>query len=387
MPHFLDLAVYMLVNTNYLSLIAQNNLRKSQSSQTTAIERLSSGLRINSAKDDAAGQAIANRMTAQVNGLRQAARNASDGISLAQTAEGALNEINNNLQRIRELTVQALNGTNSISDLTSIQHEIDQRLAEINRISGQADFNGTKILSEDRTMSLQAGANSGDVLNIELSAINTTTLDLDDFSPVEKRPTVSTNGTYPNGALLFIGADFLPGIESALGLSSGAVVLSSLDLKTDSSGHYYFQVEVNNINSSEAAALAVRGLASSNGSAHFLLSLNYGGPSPGDNIPPLNLFYNTVAVADKPLAALDKALAQVDKLRSNLGSVQNRLESTINNINTTATSLSAARSRIEDADYAIEVSNMTRSQILQQAGAAVLAQANQIPRNVLSLLN
>ena len=136
-----------VINTNYLSLVAQNNLTKSQNTLGSAIERLSSGLRINSAKDDAAGQAIANRFTSNVKGLTQAARNANGGISMAQTAEGALNEINNNLQRIRELTVQAKNGTNSTDDTTSIQEEVNASMAEINRVAAQTDFNGTKVLN------------------------------------------------------------------------------------------------------------------------------------------------------------------------------------------------------------------------------------------------
>src|SRR5690606_17391169 len=137
-----------VINTNYLALVSQNNLSKSQNALGTAIERLSSGLRINSAKDDAAGQAIANRMTSQVRGLNQAQRNANDGISVAQTAEGALNQVNDNLQRIRELTVQAANGTNNQDDLNSIQAEIGQRLTEINRISSETDFNGVKVLQK-----------------------------------------------------------------------------------------------------------------------------------------------------------------------------------------------------------------------------------------------
>src|SRR5690606_15039509 len=136
-----------VINTNSLSLVAQGNLLKSQSALGTAIERLSSGMRINSAKDDAAGQAIANRFTANIKGLTQATRNANDGISIAQTTEGALNEINNNLQRVRELTVQATNGTNSGSDLKSIQEEITQRLGEIDRVSSQTQFNGVKVLA------------------------------------------------------------------------------------------------------------------------------------------------------------------------------------------------------------------------------------------------
>src|SRR5690554_5244003 len=144
-----------VINTNYLALVSQNNLTKSQNALGTAIERLSSGLRINSAKDDAAGQAIANRFTANIKGLTQAARNANDGISIAQTTEGALNEINNNLQRIRELTVQAANGSNSASDLDSIQAEIGQRLAEINRVSDQTQFNGVKVLANDNALKIQ----------------------------------------------------------------------------------------------------------------------------------------------------------------------------------------------------------------------------------------
>ncbi len=153
-----------VINTNSLSLMAQNNLNKSQSSLGTAIERLSSGLRINSAKDDAAGQAISNRFTANIKGLTQASRNANDGISLAQTTEGALNEVNDNLQNIRRLSVQAQNGSNSSSDLKSIQDEITQRLSEINRISEQTDFNGVKVLSSDQKLTIQVGANDGETI-------------------------------------------------------------------------------------------------------------------------------------------------------------------------------------------------------------------------------
>ena len=166
----------MIINTNYLSLVAQNNLNRSQSSLNTAIERLSSGLRINSAADDAAGSGIANRMTAQVNGLDQASRNANDGISVVQTAQGALNEINDNLQRVRELTVQAANGTNTSADLSSIQAEINQDMSEINRVAAQTQFNGLTILATGGTMGLQVGANDGQVINITLQKMNASSL-------------------------------------------------------------------------------------------------------------------------------------------------------------------------------------------------------------------
>ena len=160
-----------VINTNITSMIGQQNLSKSQSSLQTSMERLSSGLRINSAKDDAAGQAIANRMSSQITGLSTAQRNANDGISVAQTAEGALNQVNDNLQRIRELAVQAENGTNSQDDLTSIQNEIGQRLNEIDRISEETSFNGTKVLQSDNAMKIQVGANDGETIEIDLKQI------------------------------------------------------------------------------------------------------------------------------------------------------------------------------------------------------------------------
>ncbi|MGO1251852.1 MAG: flagellin N-terminal helical domain-containing protein [Alcaligenes aquatilis] len=284
-----------VINTNSLSLIAQGNLTKSQNALGQAIERLSSGLRINSAKDDAAGQAIANRFTANINGLTQAARNANDGISIAQTAEGSLNEINNNLQRIRTLAVQAQNGTNSASDIDSIQQEVNQRLEEINRVAEQTQFNGINVLASTAatTISIQVGAKDGEKIDINVAS-NT------DWNKYTSTGTAGAQGTL-----------------------------------------------------TETRATSAHGIDVLGGSV---------------------------------LKDIDDALKAVDNQRSDLGAIQNRFQSTIANLNNTVTNLSSARSRIEDADYAIEVSNMTRSQILQQAGTSVLAQANQVPQTVLSLL-
>ena len=184
-----------VINTNSLSLITQNNINKNQSALSTSIERLSSGLRINSAKDDAAGQAIANRFTSNIKGLTQAARNANDGISLAQTTEGALSEINNNLQRVRELTVQATTGTNSESDLDSIQDEIKSRLDEIDRVSGQTQFNGVNVLAKDGTMKIQVGANDGQTISIDLKKIDSSTLNLTGFNVNGKGEVANTKAT------------------------------------------------------------------------------------------------------------------------------------------------------------------------------------------------
>ncbi|MDH6632157.1 UNVERIFIED_ORG: flagellin [Lelliottia amnigena] len=275
-----------VINTNLLSLTTQNNLNKSQSSLGTAIERLSSGLRINSSKDDAAGQAIANRMTSQVKGMTQAARNANDGISLVQTAEGNLNEINTNLQRIRELAVQAANDTNGSTDLTSINTEITQRLSEIDRIAGGANFNGKSLL---------------------------------------------------NGA-----------VSTSLSIQVGAGTSANDTIKIDST----------------ALINATSGSLSTT----------------------LNTTIANNSTAQTVISAADAAIAKIDGARSNMGAIQNRFESTINNLNNSITNLSAAQSRIQDADYATEVSNMSRAQILQQAGTSVLSQANQVPQAMLSLL-
>ena len=184
-----------VINTNSLSLITQNNINKNQSALSSSIERLSSGLRINSAKDDAAGQAIANRFTSNIKGLTQAARNANDGISVAQTTEGALSEINNNLQRIRELTVQASTGTNSDSDLDSIQDEIKSRLDEIDRVSGQTQFNGVNVLAKDGSMKIQVGANDGQTITIDLKKIDSDTLGLNGFN-VNGKGTIANKADY-----------------------------------------------------------------------------------------------------------------------------------------------------------------------------------------------
>ncbi|MDE1475303.1 FliC/FljB family flagellin [Xenorhabdus bovienii] len=358
-----------VINTNYSSLLAQNNLGKSQGVLGTAIERLSSGLRINSAKDDAAGQAIANRFTANVKGLTQASRNANDGISIAQTTEGALNEINNNLQRIRELTVQAQNGSNSKSDIKSIQDEVTQRLSEIDRISEQTQFNGVKVLSKDAKMTVQVGANDNETIAIDLKKIDSSVLKLDKFDATKgsafgsEKKTVSVTTTPAPGA----GAAVTE--EKALDFKDATVK----DLK-----------EVKVFEKMENGA-AKKG--------EYLMSykddkgdVKYATATISDKGEVKKTADYTPTVNDRPLDALDSALAQVDGLRSSLGAVQNRLESTVNNLNNTVNNLSAARSRIEDADYATEVSNMSRGQILQQAGTSVLAQANQVPQSVLSLL-
>ncbi|RFT12037.1 FliC/FljB family flagellin [Providencia rettgeri] len=374
-----------VINTNILSLTTQNNLNRSQGVLGTAIERLSSGSRINSAKDDAAGQAIANRFTANVKGLTQAARNANDGISIAQTAEGAVNEINDNLQRVRELTVQAQNGTNSKSDIESINKEVKARMDEINRISEQTQFNGVKVLTQDTKMSVQVGTNDKETISIGLKKVDSETLGLTGFDASAK------------SALEGLGerVDFTTIKGTDGGMSTAAIGDAAAKAMTfkdaDGADISFEEAEVHQKLDKDGkwdgSAVIITGKGE-DGKSYSVETTMTATKDTDDTKPSKIAFANDKAgvIEEKPLDTLDKALAQVDSFRSDLGAIQNRLQSTINNLNNSVNNLSAARSRIQDADFATEVSNMSRGQILQQAGTAVLAQANQVPQGVLSLL-
>ncbi|MEA3468754.1 MAG: flagellin [Thermodesulfobacteriota bacterium] len=269
----------LTINTNVASLNAQRNLGTSQNALNKSMQRLSSGLRINSAKDDAAGLAISDRMTSQIRGLNQAARNAMDGISLAQTAEGALQESTNILQRMRELAVQSANDTNSQEDRNSLQAEVTELIDELDRISTDTAFNGKVLLD---------GSMTGAIFHVGADADQTITFDID-------------------------------------GASSSDLAVSGVDISTQ------------------------------------------GG-------------------SNTAITAVDGAISSIDTIRGGLGAIQNRFESTIANLNNVSENLTAARSRILDADIAMETSAMTKSNILQQAGVSILAQANQAPQLALSLL-
>ncbi|WP_337154720.1 FliC/FljB family flagellin [Proteus terrae] len=375
-----------VINTNYLSLVTQNNLNKSQGALGSAIERLSSGLRINSAKDDAAGQAIANRFTSNVNGLTQAARNANDGISIAQTTEGALNEINNNLQRIRELTVQAKNGSNSESDIKSIQEEVGERLKEIDRISEQTQFNGVKVLSgEKEKMTVHVGTNDKEKIEFDLKKVDSKTLKVDSLEVGAESFSGLTEAQMTKGKKVV--ADLAPADDK------GAVA-TGLGKATPPGGAEANVESVSEVNGKQYITIGT-GVDAKTYEAEITVK------DPTTATDPKTLEYkvgkevtvtSTAEVtkaeekAEAQLKTLDEAINTVDGMRSSLGAIQNRFESTINNLNNTVNNLSAARSRILDADYATEVSNMSRGQILQQAGTSVLAQANQVPQTVLSLL-
>lgn len=394
-----------VINTNITAMIGQQNLGKSQSALQTSMERLSSGLRINSAADDAAGQAIANRFTANVKGLTQAARNANDGISIAQTTEGALNEINNNLQRIRQLSVQAANGTNSDSDLESIQAEIVQRLDEIDRVSSQTQFNGVNVLAKDQKLTIQVGANDSETIEISLSKITADTLQLQGFNVTGPKgaPAAATAtdfqkfyGTTSAVTSATVAEGTAGKLAERLGVATASVALTTDNIYIDENGKAFAAVTITPADATEVGNLASRGFEGTASVAKtYYVALEpskaattAAGTTAAFTLDTTNMSLSSLSTGatTDPLKALDSALQKVDSLRSDLGAIQNRFESTIANLNNTITNLSAARSRIEDADYATEVSNMTKGQILQQAGTSVLAQANQVPQTVLSLL-
>jgi len=280
----------MTINTNVSSLNAQRNTLNTQNSLATSMQRLSSGLRVNSARDDAAGLAIADRMNTQVRGMNVAIRNANDGMSLAQTAEGGLAAMGDMMQRMRELAVQAINSTNTTGDIVTLNQEFSQLRDEVNRTISAVQFNGTSLFTATANFDFQVGANSGQTITIAGTALNIN---------------ASTGG--------------MSGVTQAGGGATGLVTAT---------------------NSANAGVLT----------------------------------------------ALDTALATLNATRATLGAVQSRFENAINFLRTAVENQSAARGRIMDADFAAETANLSRAQILQQAGTAMIAQANQLPQGVLRLL-
>jgi flagellin len=478
----------VVVNTNVMSLNAQRNLTRSDSMLATSLQRLSSGLRINSAKDDAAGMAISQRFTTQIRGLNQAVRNANDGISLAQTAESALDELTNNLQRIRELAVQSANATNSASDRAALDQEVQQRLAEVNRIATQTSFNGQKVLDGSfGSAQFQVGANVGETISVNLTTgvradqigqIATDTGDavsasaLTDglvtiavgsgsavavgastagsgagqtadsayakvnainaagvsgltatasnvtsgtFSTVSSSGGTSTYNLTINSVSIYSGSDNIADggsltaadvaaqinlFSSQTGVSA-SVSGTTLTL-TGADGRNVVVAET--ITAGTGATLSGTGIAAAQegtlrGTITLAASENItlGGTVAAigfsgvtsiavDSTTLSTVNVNSVANAETAIQRVDAALTSVANLRSQFGAIQNRFESTIANLQTVSENLQASRSRIMDADFAAETAALTKAQILQQAGVAVLAQANAVPQVVLGLL-
>jgi len=460
-----------VISTNIASLNAQRNLNRSQSSLSTSLQRLSSGMRINSARDDAAGLAISERFTAQIRGLNQAVRNSNDGISLAQTAEGALGEVTNNLQRVRELAVQSANATNSSSDRAAMQQEVSQLVSEINRVAGQTNFNGVKLLDGSfSSQAFQVGANVGETISLT-SIIDATKggLGLDDGTATVTGTAVGStaiaagdvtiNG-YDIGAVSTMSAKNVAaaihtadshvtatastsvnmgaftahagaadgttftlsvagvsmvytaasstgitaaGVQSAVTGAASSLTSAGITVSgTVAGGDLTFSdADGDNIVFSSAASAGTAAFATANATKRGTVSLtstgrdiviagnhaSYAGLTAGTTASTGNtLDVSTVSGANALITAVDTALGTVNSSRATLGAMQNRFESVVTSLQTSSESLSAARSRIADTDFAAETANLTKTQILQQAGTAMLAQANQLPQGVLSLL-
>ena len=485
-----------VINTNMLSLNAQRNLSQSQAAQATAIQRLSSGLRINTAKDDAAGLAITERFTSQIRGLNQATRNAQDAISLSQTAEGAMGSISDNLQRIRELAVQAANGTNGSADRLALDQEVQQMIAETQRVATQTQFNGINLL--DGTFSgqtFQVGANQNQTVaissisNAQTSALGSNMLSTGGTlmnralaagatvpagfaAETDLTLTTATGGTtaaisYAADAGANAIADAINTAGANVGLSATATnsatlsSLASAGTVTMTLNGQAISAAVTTTSDLSALAAAINGVSGTTGvSASFadsnnrssmsltttdgrditMLDFNNSGATKTVSLTGGNgtavtltggaatdstrivgkvdiyssqgaitaalantdafasagatssfssvggLSVTTSSNAQAALRIVDDALRQVNGARASLGAIQNRFESTINNLKVSSENLTASRSRVLDADFAEETSKLTRSQILQQAGTAMLAQANAAPQSVLALL-
>jgi flagellin len=466
----------LVINTNVMSLNAQRNLSTSGNQLATSLQRLSSGLRINSAKDDAAGLAISDRMTTQISGLNQAARNANDGISLAQTTEGALQEVTNNLQRIRELAVQSANATNSDSDRQALDQEVQQRIQEIDRIASQTSFNGRKVLDGSfGGATFQVGANVGETISLALtSSVKATSIGqvAQTTGSVDLNTLFTTGGSAATAGSLAAGAVADPaaaisfdinGTTVSVAASAGRTIAQLATAVTSAATGYTAAVSGTALTltantaganpmtianttgitfgAATAGAAAVAGTAapytlgttsiqvgtgtavdvagtyatandlvnainsrvsgsyaSIDSTNHLVISAGSaitisgaGGTALGVATAALSGSLNTqnvtsVSGANSAIQSVDAALTSVSTLRSTLGAIQNRFTSVINSLQAVSENLSASRSRILDTDFASETASLTRAQILQQAGTAMVAQANSAPQNVLSLL-
>ncbi len=401
------------INTNINSLNAQRNLGMSATSLATSMQRLSSGLRVNTAKDDAAGLAISERMTTQVRGLTVGARNANDGISLAQTAEGALGKVGDMLQRMRELAVQAGNATNSKADRTALQAEVRQLTDEVDRVAKQTTFNNQKILDGSFAGAVfQVGANSGDVASLG-ALTNSTSKGLSDIAYSFDQVNSAVNATAVSTLTAITNPTTLQ-----ISITGGANITLG-EIKAASSGEERMGQIVEAINR-KAADTGVTAFLTRNdtgtyrvdmmsskldsaGDSTVVTLIGFGTPTTGiaggalasvinsTNTTTDALGIDTLTVDSQrnawvALKKIDAAIDQVNSARADLGALQSRFESAVANIDIQVENLAAARGRIVDADFAKETANLSRTQILQQAGTAMVAQANQLPQGVLALL-
>lgn len=372
------------VNTNVTALNAQRNLNKTNNALNVSIQRLSTGSRINSAKDDAAGLQISNRLTSQINGLDVAAKNANDGISIAQTAEGAMQESTNIMQTMREKALQSANGTNSADDRAAIQKEVSALSTELDRIANTTSFGGQKLLDGSfGSRALQVGSEAGETINLTLNSTKASDLKttVHSVSMSASAVTTATAGT--------------PG-TTGLSITAGGKSIASLSTATmnkcmGGDGKVDLNKVAEEINKQSGKSGATASVTT-DGKLEIISAEKIGakgkavGTATSASVSMADIDMSTQSGSNKALLVIDSSLKQIDSQRADLGALQNRLSSTISNLENISENSAAGRSRIMDVDFAKETTNMTKQQILQQAGGAMLAQAKALPQAALSLL-
>jgi flagellin len=393
----------LVLNTNYSSLLAQGSLSTSGSQLSTSLQQLSSGLRINTAADDAAGYAIVQGMTSQINGLDQAARNANDGVSLAQTAQGALTEITNDLQSMRDLAVQSLNATNSSQDRADLNQQFTQLAADINNVASTAAFNGVNLLDGSfQGATFQVGANVGQTITVS-SVASASTSALGTLYTAAGPATAAAMTAGQTGSLTITttptGGAAMTAVSTASFTVTGNVatdlktVAAAINAVSSQDGGVIATVNAagNGINLSSTTSSSVAVAAGgSNGASVTLANIGINAANTVTSAgTTTNLNVGSVTSVDGSnlaLAQIDAALQQVAATGAQLGAYQNRFQAAISGLKSDSTNLQSARSQIQDTDYAMATSQLSKAQILQQASTAMVAQANMIPQNILTLL-
>jgi flagellin len=386
----------LTVNTNIASLNTQRNLNTSGKALDTSLQRLSTGSRINSAKDDAAGLQISNRLTSQINGLNVAVKNSNDGISMAQTAEGALQQSTSILQRMRDLSLQSANGSNSDSERTALNSEVSELKKELDRISNTTSFGGKKLLDGDfGTTTFQVGSAANETISVKIDEMSTDSLkgEFYESTATTATGTATASGSMSvaitvNGAVSTVKATIKNGALAAEANQALATAINDANVGVGAFVETNGSLTLISQKNTAGTDNALTALTFSNAPAGITAgtaTLTTGAAN-ADELKIADLDVSTVEGAQKAVLAIDQAIQDIDSQRADLGAVQNRFENTIGNLQNIAENVSAARGRIQDTDFAAETANLTKNQILQQAGTAILAQANQLPQAVLSLL-
>ncbi|PKF73081.1 flagellin [Pseudomonas fluvialis] len=388
----------LTVNTNIASLNTQRNLNKSSAALDTSLQRLSTGSRINSAKDDAAGLQIANRLSSQINGLNVAVKNSNDGISMAQTAEGALQQSTAILQRMRDLSLQSANGSNSESERKALNSEVTELKKELDRISNTTTFGGKKLLDGSfETTTFQVGSAANETISVKIDEMSTDSLDGDFYETTLATATGTAAtasgsiavGLTVNGSAVSVTAKIKVGDDAAAVNQSIATAINDANMGVGAFVQDDGSITLMSGLDSDGTANALTGNITqtlTGGTGITIGGASTAASTTAATSKMSEVDISTVQGAQEAVLVIDQAIQKIDAQRADLGAVQNRFDQTIANLQNIGENVSASRGRIQDTDFAAETANLSKNQVLQQAGTAILAQANQLPQAVLSLL-